>query len=169
MKRSVAILTFLILFLPACGKETRTATAPKGEDIKQLDLSLPPEIEGLKVQKEDISGALERVNPSYVSETALYSLRSGDELVQATLQVNRFVDDQTLPSNFRQRVVAQLGGTPAIPTRMGDRTIWRASGSNQTLALWFRGKAMYVLSIRNDMERPRTLIRHLSNLLTEST
>jgi hypothetical protein len=150
----------------ACGDGEAETVSTGDRELKVLEVSLPPEIEGLKVQKEDVSKSLEQVRPSYVAEAGLYSLRAPDDLVQATLQINRFVDEERYESSqFRRTIVTQLGGSPPIPTRMGDRTIWRSTGSNQTLALWFDGKSMYLLSVRNDVERPRTLIRQLANLL----
>lgn len=154
------------MVLSACGDETESNAASTEKKIKVLDLALPAEIQGLKVQQEDVSATLNQVHPSYVEETGLYSLRTPDDLVQATLQINRFPDEERYEtSQFRRTIVTQLGSSPPIATRMGKRTVWRSTGSNQTLALWFQGKWMYLLSVRNDVDRPRSLIRELSSVL----
>lgn len=158
-RRALAVIAAAIT-LSFCG--ANESTPVRSRPIGQLSMEMPPELLGLKVQSEEISDALEVVRPSYVAEAALYSLRTPDDLVQATLQVSRFRDEERFQTTrFRRTIINQLGATPPIATRMGDKTLWRTSGSKLALAVWFEGKFMYLVSIRDDFDRPRTLMRTL--------
>lgn len=146
------------LALLGCGSKAEVATSAR--PIEVLPINLPDDIVGLKVRNEDIAGALKEVRPSYVRQAALFSLRSPDDLVQATLQVSRFRDERRYKtSGFRRTIINQLGSSTPRETRMGEHTVWRTSGSKLALAVWFEGDSMYLLSIRDDFDRPRTLIR----------
>jgi hypothetical protein len=156
-----AIAAFSIGAFVGCGNNEQTARPRK---IEPLQMNLPGELLGLKVKPEDISGPLATVKPSYVRQAALFSMRTGDDLVQATLQVSRFTDESRYKSNsFRRTIITQLGSTPPRETRMGKRIVWRTSGSKAALAIWFDGNLMFLLSIRDDFAQPRTLIRTLLN------
>jgi len=126
------------------------------------DVSLPDSLLGLRVGKEDIGSALAKVRRTYVDESALFALRSEDQLVQATLQVNRFeAKERYRATSFQRTIVNQLGTSAPVATRMGSRTVWRTTGANQMVAVWFDGRVMYLLAIRGDFDRPRSLIREL--------
>ena len=159
MRRPIAAGLFILLFISSCGGNDATQVRSRSK-VGVLSMQLPAEILGLKVQQEQISEALQEVRPSYVAEAALYSLRTPDDLLQASLQVSRFKDEKRyLTDEFRRTIINQLGASPPRATRMGDRVVWRTSGSNLALAVWFEGKFMYLLSIRDNFDRPRSLIR----------
>jgi hypothetical protein len=161
MRRSIAAGLFALLLISSCGGDDGTQVRSRSK-VGLLSVQLPPEVLGLKVQQEEIANALDEVRPSYVAEAALYSLRTPDDLLQASLQVSRFKDEKRYQtSEFRRTIITQLGASPPRATRMGDRVVWRTSGSNLALAVWFEGKFMYLLSIRDDFDRPRSLIRTL--------
>jgi hypothetical protein len=149
--------------LGACGGGEDRAFADQsvaGKDIRTVEGDLlPEEFLGLKVAKEDVSGALVTSKRSYVEATTLYSLRSGD-LLQATLQVSRFTPDSDHETaKFRNSLLNQIGGTRPRTVRVGDRTLYLTTGTKQQLAVWFRGRYMLILATREDYPTPRTLIR----------
>lgn len=166
MNRVWVTVLVAALTLTACAGDPKVQAAPR-RPVEQLKVDLPSELAGLNVKGEDITKALTTVRPSYVKGTALFSLRSEADLVQATLQVNRLKDDERyVSSEFRRTIVNQLGSTPPRATQLGEQTVYRTSGSKLALAVWFDGKSMYLLSIRDDFPRPRTLIRALVTTTT---
>ena len=150
-----------------CAKGDASESSPGSRErkIDVLEVQMPEDILGLKMQPEDIEGALEAVRPSYVEAAALYSFRSQDNVVQATLQVSRFFDEPRYKtSRFRRTIINQIGSTAPTETRMDDHRVWRTAGNNAARAIWFDGRHMYLLSAREAFPFPRTLIRNLLDL-----
>lgn len=139
-----------------CGAEPAKVGATK---VKAFDGSIVPgELLGLRVVAEDIGGA-EHVKNPFVEGVGLYSLRDG-ELLQGTLQVSRFTEDaDSEKARFRKSVVQQIGSTVPKAYRMGDRIVYLTAGKRQTIAVWFQGRHFFVLSTREEFERPRALLR----------
>lgn len=165
-RRIVAVLALAVSAaggLGACGEDDGAGYADQalaGEDITAVEGDLlPPEFLGLKVAKEDVSGALASSKRSYVDATTLYSLRTGD-LLQATLQVSRFTESsEHTTTKFRNSLLNQIGASRPRSVRVGDDTVYLTTGTKQQLAVWFRGRYMLVLATREDYPTPRTLIR----------
>ena len=156
--------------LGACGDgPSASAEATAAKDIKQLPVELlPSEILGLTVAREDMSEALESAQLSYVNEVGLYSLRR-DELLQATIQISRFNDNAAAESaDFRRTLLAQVGGSVPKQVVVGDETVYLTTGTKQTIAVFFRGRTMIVLAIRDDFDKPRTLTREALDLEVEA-
>lgn len=158
----VAVLVALVslLFGGACGAPDVSAQATAGKDIEPIggDL-LPSKLLGLDVQSEDISGTVASEQQTFVEATSLYSLRS-DELLQATLQVSRFNDSADAESSsFRRSLLNQIGGSRPRTVRLGDETVYLTSGTQQQLAVWFRGDHLLILATREDYPMPKTLLR----------
>ena len=80
----------------------------------------------------------------------------------ATLQVSH-LDDQARIDDpaFRQSFVSSIGGIEPQQERLGDRLVWLTTGTEQRLSIWFAGRYLMVLAVRNDYERPRGLLRSL--------
>ena len=157
------VLALLILpALAACSDNTAVIAEQSrpGQKITGIEGDLlPPEFLGLKVAKEDVSGALATSKRSYVEATTLYSLRTED-LLQATLQVSRFTPESDFGSErFRQSLLSQIGGSRPRAVRVGTDTVHLTTGTKQQLAVWFRDRHMLVLATREDFDRPRTLLR----------
>jgi hypothetical protein len=149
------------LLLGACGG----GSGPQGVAGKQIkslpDDIVPTTVLGLDVSQEDVRKALAQVQRTYLDATSVYSFRKGD-LLQATLQVSRFTDAARYRSaDFRGSLVNRLGGSSPEPIRLGDDDVYLTSGNRQRLAAWFRGRYMFVLTIREDFPQPRTLIRRV--------
>lgn len=166
MRKLAGLLVVLALAGGACGGG-EDVVAKAGGPVEPLELSLPPEIVGLKVEQEKVTDALENFRPSYVESAALYSFRGDKDLVQATLQVARFRDEERNRSaSFRNSIMAQFGSTRPRATRMGEVTVYRTTQTKQVVATWFDGLDWYLLSIRDEFDRPRTLMRETLEVTT---
>lgn len=153
-------LVALALVVAGCGRSDAGVEPTAGKQVKDLELSgLPAELLGLKVQREDVSETVARVDATFIDALGLWSLRS-DDLVQATLQVSRFSAgaDPRSP-RFRQTVVNQIGSSKPRAFRLGARTVYLTTGTKQSIAVWFSGRHLFVLASRSDYDQPRTLLR----------
>ena len=90
----------------------------------------------------------------------LYSIRQPDDLLVATLQIAQLQSGRRYQTkSFRATIVNQLGTSEPRATRMSGETVYRATATKQTIAIWFRGQHMFLLTVRQDFNRPRALIR----------
>jgi hypothetical protein len=150
----------------ACAAKTEAVGQPiAGKQIKKVDTSLlPPEIAGLKVTTEDITGQLAGVKRSFVDKAGLFALRRGDLLV-STLQVSRFnAAARVNTDDFQSGVLSRVGSTVPKLYILSGRRLFLTAGNKQTVAVWFAGRAMFVLSIRQDYLTPRSLVRQMLDL-----
>ena len=156
---AAAVLVIAAGTAGACGKSPKPA-AVAGRNVEALNSPAPPpELLGLKVHLEDMNHQVQAVNSTYVRASALYSLRR-DDVVQGTLQISQFMAKAPYnEESFRRAFLAQLSGTAAQAYRLGDQTVYQTNGLRQHLAVWFRGQKVYVLSMRDEFEHPRDLIR----------
>jgi hypothetical protein len=163
IRRPASVLLALALAaaaLAGCGRSDAAVDPVAGKKVKVLALaSLPSEILGLAVQKEDVAGSVAKVNSTFIDGLGLWSLRS-DDLVQATLQISRFSEGARFDeSEFRQSVVNQIGSARPRTFRLGTRTVYLTTGTRQSIAVWFKGRYLFVLASRSDYDEPRTLLR----------
>lgn len=148
----------LALSIAACGDDEETAErAP----VEELEASfVPSELLGLSVQPESAPEGLVDVRNSYLEAVRLFSLRSDDDQLLATLQVGRFGDDvEFRDPEFRRGLLSQLGSTRPQPVRVGEETVFLTAGVKQRLAVWFQDDHMFILGTRDEFDRPRTLLR----------
>jgi hypothetical protein len=109
--------------------------------------------------KEDVTKALDDARRPYFDAASLYSLREGEQL-QATLQVGRFAEGSRYEErSFRHSLLATIGGGSAKELRMGDEQVFLTSGDRQSIAIWFQGRYVFILSAREDYRFPRALLR----------
>jgi hypothetical protein len=146
--------------LGACGSSS--ATTAGVARIKSLPGDLvPSKVLDLAVSQEDVHDALSQVTRSYLDATSVFSFRSND-LLQATLQLSRFLASSRYQSaKFQGALVNQIGSTSPTLVRVGDRNVYLTAGNQQRIAVWFRGRYMFVLATREDFAAPRTLLRQL--------
>ena len=158
--RLLAIVMCAGLALAGCARSDASVAATPGKAVKALDIAnLPPDLLGLKLAKEDVSDDLAKVPKSFVDSLSLYSLRHND-LVMATLQVSRFNDGADVEAaKFRQTVVNQIGSSAPRTVRLGGNTVYLTTGTKQSIAVWFKGRDLFVLATRADYDEPRTLLR----------
>lgn len=161
MRRAI-LLGLAALVLGACGGAEVVSYGLSGEEVETLPADLlPAQMLGLDVVREDVSETVSLIEETYVEGLSVYSFRR-DELLQATLQVSRFSDEAAYEAaNFRQSVVLQIGGTAPKQVQVGDHTVYLTTGTNQNLSVWFEGRHFFVLAVRDDFERPRTLLREV--------
>ena len=162
MRRAISVLlaATALLGVAGCGNENPEVAAAEARQVVALDLPVVPgEINGLTVVKEDISATLKDVRRPYFDATVLYSLREAETL-QATLQVGRYAEGTRYDDHdFRRAFLGTIGGGAPKLLRMGEERVWLTSGDRQAIALWFRGRHVFILSSREEYEFPRTLLR----------
>jgi hypothetical protein len=161
---AVALAGVIALAAPACGKSksSTNTTGLAGKAVKPLSADLvPSDVLGLQTGQEDISKALAGGRRSYVQSTSVYSFRK-DNLLQATMQVSRFLDSANFQSQkFRDTLVSGVGGVQATQVRVGKDNVYLTATNQQRIAVWFRGPYMFIVATREDYGQPRALVRQL--------
>jgi hypothetical protein len=160
VRRLLPILVVVAALLAACGNENPQVRDADARKIVALDApGVPGTLRGLAVVKEDIAGTVDKAERPYFEAVSLYSLREGDQL-QATLQLGRFAEGTPYQrSGFRSSLLATIGGGAAKELRMGQDQVFLTSGDRQSIAVWFRGRHVFILSSREDYRFPRSLLR----------
>ena len=159
----VAALFLAAAAFAGCGSDDGLDQATNKIELIKSD-QIPAEVMGLQVQSEDVSKTLSELERSWAEGVGLYSFRR-EELVQATLQINRFNDNANYEdSGFRRQILQQIGGTAPRQIQVGEEDVWITQSTKQTLAMWFEGEHLFILSIRQDFEKPRTLLREALEL-----
>jgi hypothetical protein len=159
-------LAALVMLVAACGADTTAVGDPvAGKSISPLSSSLlPTKVLDLNVTSEDVSDQLATQNRAFVRQVSLFGLRKGD-LLKATLQVSVFNDEAKLDrAAFRNRILRDIGRTVPQEVRLGDERVHVTTGNRQTIAVWFKGDDMLILSVRADYEQPRSLLRAVLDL-----
>jgi hypothetical protein len=152
----VALVVLVTVVAGACGSGGGgTATG-----VEQLKTRIPDRVLDLAVKSESITSAQETKRP-YIDGLALYSLRR-DELLQATLQISRFSKGaKPESSQFRASVINQVGSSVPKAFRMGGNPVYLTTGRRQSIAVWFRDSYLFILSMRDEYNQPRRLLRQL--------
>jgi hypothetical protein len=149
------------LALAGCARSDASPVKPvPGQAVKAVEIpNLPSDLLGLKLAPEDVSADVAKVPATFIDGLSLYSLRHND-LVMATLQISRFTAGADVNGEkFRQTVVNQIGATTPKQLRLGAETVYLTTGTKQTIAVWFKGRYLFVLATRADFDEPRTLLR----------
>lgn len=157
--RRLSLAVTLLLLLSACGGggEIKSLTGKKAAPV----VALPSQILGLKVAQENISSDLKKVKRPYIDSVGLFSLREED-LLRASIQIGRF-NSLARPgsSKFRLSIIALLGVSKPLEFKAGDTVIYSTSGNRQNIFVWFKERSLFVLSVHQDYEFPRTLLRRI--------
>jgi hypothetical protein len=158
LARAAAVSVALVLAGVACGNDTPDGV-PGGEVEPIAATSFPDKILGLEVHEEDVKNSLAEARNTYARRASLYSLRD-ENLVVATLQATELTDQfDYKDAEERAALAVKIGGGRAQPFRVGSDTVFITQGQRQRIALWFRDRNLFVLSVRQDFERPRSLVR----------
>jgi len=163
---AAALVLVLAVLTAGCGGDD--TAAPTKIELLPNDL-LPASMAGLRVDAEDIEETVKGgKRQSYLESAGLYSFRTDDDLLQATLQVSRFDEKARFTDNdFRQSVLLQIGSTVPRSFRMSDQTVYLSTGRRQNVVIWFKGEYLFVLSTREEFGRPRSLLREAIDLELE--
>jgi hypothetical protein len=156
--RLLAGLLAVAALAGACGNDSPKGVP--GNAVKPIAArSLPSTILGLEVHEEDVKNSLNEAKNTYATQASLFSLRD-ENLVVATLQATSLSDQFDYKSAKERTALAiKIGGGRAQQFRVGADTVYITQGQRQRIALWFRGRNLFVLSVRQDYEKPRSLIR----------
>jgi len=165
LRRLTVFLVAAVLLMAGCdqGRDIREAVTGTG-DVTAPRIRIPGQILGLAVQPEDVSSQVKSVDRPYVDSVGMFSLRDGD-LLRATFQVARF-NGLARPEerNFRNEIIGLVGSSEPQEIRVNDIIVYSTAGNQQQVYLWFEGNGYYVLSIHQDFEFPRTLLRRVVSL-----
>lgn len=138
-----------------------SSVLPGGQGVKNVSIRFPSQIAGLTVDVEDVSETVEQIKRPYVDSLTMFSFREGD-LARATLQVSRFnrlarPDD----SEFIGTIVGLVGTSTPRELKIGEHIVHSTVANKQNKFVWFNGKGMFVLSVTQDYQFPRTLLRRV--------
>jgi len=160
---SAAILALgSLVAVAGCATSPASARGLSGAQIKALDPDLlPAHILDLSVDVENVTKQLHNAQNSYVDALTLFGLRRGSLLI-ATFQVSQLTSLARVSNPaFQQAFVASIGGTTPVEVRLGGTDVWLTTGTDEQVSIWFSGRDLLVLSVRNDYGPQRTLIRQL--------
>ncbi|HVE75385.1 MAG TPA: hypothetical protein VND22_01315 [Actinomycetota bacterium] len=165
MRRLAFLVLALAFVLVACGegRDLREVVTGTG-DITAPRIKVPGQILGLAVQPEDIANQVKSVDRPYVDSVGMFSLREED-LLRATYQVARF-NGLARPEEkkFRDEIIGLVGSSDPQEIRVNDTIVYSTAGNQQQVYLWFKGNGYFVLSVHQDFEFPRTLLRRVVSL-----
>ncbi|MFN2465077.1 MAG: hypothetical protein ABR598_02290 [Candidatus Dormibacteria bacterium] len=146
-----------------------SALAASPKPIAAVDVKIPDKLLDLAVKKEDVAKSLPTGRTDVAADgMSLYSIRRGDNLLIATLQVVHFRPD-TDPSSarFRTTFVDAIGSTSTEVVMMGTERVSITAAKGLTIAVWFRARDAFVLSIRSkDFNQPKSLLRQAFEQVT---
>jgi hypothetical protein len=118
----------------------------------------PATLNGLSVHRENIGKPGPRSARDYLVDVRLYSLRVKKQL-EGTLQIGRFRDSAPRTASFHRQIAGQVGTSVPREQRVAGTTVFVTRGKKLGIAVWFRGREMFVLSIRDGYTQPKALIR----------
>ncbi|MCA1839929.1 MAG: hypothetical protein ABR507_04210 [Actinomycetota bacterium] len=161
--RDLFVLVVCTVTLAACGKgvpDIVGAVTGAGK-VKPADIVIPSQVLGLEVKPEDVSKQIKQARRPYIDSIGFFSLREAD-LVRATFQVSRFNDiAQPENSSFRQSIIGLLGSSKPVSLKVSGETVFATTGTEQSIFVWFKGRAFFVLTTHRQYEFPRTLLRRM--------
>lgn len=164
--RLLLIFIAIALVAPACDGGVTGAVTGAGK-VTAPRIQIPDQILGLKVTSEDVTEQVEEVERPYLDAVSMFSLREED-LLRATFQVSRFNRlGRPGSASFRRQVTAQMGGSVTEELRVEDLVVYTTSGAQQNVYAWIEDRGFFVLSVHEDFEFPRTLLRRVVNLNIE--
>jgi len=152
--------------LAGCARHTTVELkGTSGSSIGRPDRPLlPATVLGLDVSPEDVGKTIAGARRADVDELALNGFRK-DNLLEATLQYARFnARSKATGEKFQFTVASEVGTATPLPVTVGDALVYQTLGSRQRVYVWFRGRAMYILVVREDFPTPRALLRTILEL-----
>ena len=158
LRVALAAVVAAVAFAGCGGGEEAPDRAVDAIESREL---LPATLLDLNVAPEPVKDKLKGSGDTYAERLGLYSFRKG-ELLQATLQVTRLGSEAKVKDEeFRLGVVRGIATGEISEMRMADKTVWLSQSLRQNVAIWFDDRQLFVLSAREEFDRPRTLLRQL--------
>ena len=154
----MAFLAAAVAGAPGCAGSDGEARAAGAAQIGTPVVTIPSQLLGLRVELADISELVGDLENAHVDSVALFTMREGD-LLRATLQVSRFEPGSPAGPGFRRQVVEQLGTRTPIELNVAGTNVFSTGGTQQSVYVWFDNGKMIILSIQQDFEFPRLLLR----------
>jgi hypothetical protein len=147
-----------IAALAGCGT-AHIAGVPANRIQPVAASSLPPSLNGLRVSEENVRPAISHQRDTYLDSLGFFALRR-DTQVEATLEVGH-LSSQAKPSSpgFQMALVNEIGGSAPQSAVLAGDTVYFTTGTKQRVMVWFRGRWMMILSVRDDYATPRDLLR----------
>jgi hypothetical protein len=157
------VIGVLCLSTSACGKggPDIVGSVTGAGKVKAVDVIIPSQVLGLEVKAEDISKEVKQARRPYIDSVGLFSLREAD-LVRATFQISRF-NALAKPQDptFRSSIIGLLGSSKPVRLKVSGETVYATTGTEQSIFVWFKGRAFFVLTAHRQYEFPRTLLRRM--------
>ena len=120
---------------------------------------------GLTVSPEDIRSRLRETSQPFVDSVGLFGFRERADLLDATLEIARFTRQARVgAADFEGSIVSRIGGVNPRQVRIGEQKAFLTAGRNQVVFIWFKGRALFVLTARRDYPFPRLLARRIIDL-----
>lgn len=161
---SLCAVVFLFASCSGDGSDSLLEKATGTGTVKSHVVKLPDQIIGLKVVPEKVDKEVLKVDRPYIDGIGVFSLREND-LLRATLQVSH-LNSVARPKSkaFKDSVIGLMGSSTPIEIQVGKVTVYNTAGNKQSLFVWFEERGFFVLSIHEDYEFPRTLLRRVVEL-----
>lgn len=157
----------MVSLLASCASNSRDSLLERATGtgtVKSRSVSLPSQLLGLAVSQEKLTKEILEVDRPYVDSVGIFSLREND-LLRATLQVGHLnTIAQPRSKSFQDSVINLMGSTTPTELNIGGIAVYNTAGNKQSLFVWFKGRGFYVLSVHEDYEFPRTLLRRVLEL-----
>ena len=168
-RNALVSLLALTMFASSCATTTRSEGI-SGPKVRAIS---PPVVSGtllgLTVAEENVDATVEHFERSFADAISVYSFRRPEGLLEATLQVSRFMDPARLRQpSFRAGLAEQLGSTRPVQVLVGSTSVSATRGNKQRLFVWYRGRYVFVLAVRDEFREPRNLLREAVALDVEN-
>ncbi|MEO7818838.1 MAG: hypothetical protein ABIS18_06815 [Actinomycetota bacterium] len=160
----MALPVVVCLSLGACSNSLIERITGTGKIAGAREVAIPETILGLGVDQYSVSEQVLLVDRPYVDSVGLFAMREKD-LLRATLQVSH-LNSVARPRSeaFRRSIINLMGTSTPIEVQVEKTRIFSTSGNRQSLFVWFEKRTFYVLSVHEDYEFPRTLLREVIGL-----
>jgi hypothetical protein len=121
--------------------------------------NVPKILNGLAVTAEKV-GPPTRAGKQYLDHIDLFSLRRADRQLESTLEFGHFRSEAPVHSLlFQRKIAGQIGLTVPVEQRLQGTTVFVTTAKRLNVAAWFRDRTIFILSIRDDYDSPKALIR----------
>ena len=126
----------------------------------RAETGVPRQLRGLRATEETVGPPSKTSGRQYLVEIELYSLRRPDRQLEGTLQIGRF--RRGAPAGaiaFQRKIAGQVGTSVPVEQRVGGTTVFVSRAKRLNIVAWFRDSHVFILSMREEYQAPKGLIR----------